>query len=194
MEKRKAEQAKKKADKAKGIEAKKEATKPPAKSSQEERFRRASLVVDVAAMANFEVRGHCHYGEHCLGERSPLVYLTRLSSSVCQDAKGPAIPEGDAGGMTFAARRQSVLASTGPGRRASLIAGAGNVMSAMGGGSEQDLMAAAVAAIDMEDTFEDAQVAVRRLTTLESLSCSPATACCRMWHLPVMLRQWFQSC
>ena len=66
--------------------------------------------------------------------------------------------------MTFAARRQSVLASTATGRRASLIAGAGNVMGALSGGSEQDLMAAAVAAIDMEDTFEDAQVAVRAVT------------------------------
>jgi hypothetical protein len=56
MEKKKAEQAKKKADKAKGIEPKKEAKKPAAKASQEERFRRASLVVDVAAMANFQVR------------------------------------------------------------------------------------------------------------------------------------------
>jgi hypothetical protein len=90
-----------------------------------------------------------------------------------QDAKAPAIPEGDAGGPTFASRRQSVLAATN--RRASLIAGAGNVMDAMGGGTGMpaDLMAAAVAAIDMEDTFEDANVAVRAAFSLLNAQCSP---------------------
>ena len=77
--------------------------------------------------------------------------------------------------MTFAARRQSVLASTGTNRRASLIAGAGNVMDAMGGGTEQDLMAAAVAAIDMEDTFEDAKVAVREAASLRILGLDTGT-------------------
>eukprot|EP01050_Picozoa_sp_SAG11_P014821 SAG11_NODE_1864_length_4154_cov_1.816769_3_plen_104_part_00 len=56
---------------------------------------------------------------------------------------------------TFASRRQSVLAATN--RRASLIGGIGNVMAGLGGGgSEADMMAAAVAAIDMEDNFDDA--------------------------------------
>lgn len=54
MEQRKAEKAKKKADKAKGVEPEKQKPAPKA-VSQEERFRRASLVVDVAAMANFQV-------------------------------------------------------------------------------------------------------------------------------------------
>ena len=44
----------KKAEKAKGVEPKKKPAPKPV--SQEERFRRASLVVDVAAMANFQVR------------------------------------------------------------------------------------------------------------------------------------------
>jgi hypothetical protein len=36
-----------------------------------------------------------------------------------------------------------------------------------------DLMAAAVAAIDMEDTFEDANVAVRAAFSLLNAQCSP---------------------
>ena len=91
--------------------------------------------------------------------------------------------------MTFAARRQSVLASTSTGRRASLIAGAGNVMGALSGGTEQDLMAAAVAAIDMEDTFQDAQVAVRAVTrqctdclALQLLSLLLLCLCSSLWR------------
>ena len=51
MEKRKAEKAKRAADKAAGIEPEKPKPKPAPKkeATQAERFRRASLVVDVAA-------------------------------------------------------------------------------------------------------------------------------------------------
>lgn len=191
MEKKKAEQAKKKADKAAGIKPEKKKKEEPKKKAvtQEERFRRASLVVDVAAMANFQVRtqerrtdkaddrqarrqtGRRASGHPCATLTCSCWLCMRVARS--QDAKAPAIPEGDAGGPTFAARRQSVLAATN--RRASLIAGAGNVMDAMGGGTGMpaDLMAAAVAAIDMEDTFEDANVAVRAAFSLLNAQCSP---------------------
>ena len=103
---------------------------PKAPVTAAERFRRASLVVDVAAMADFTA------DEEDAMPKGPLGM--------------------NAGASSFVARRQSVLAETN--RRASLIGGIGNVLGAAGGGSEADMMAAAVAAIDIEDTFDSAGV------------------------------------
>eukprot|EP01052_Picozoa_sp_SAG31_P032050 SAG31_NODE_3471_length_4234_cov_2.458525_2_plen_336_part_00 len=143
MERKKAEKAAQATQAASGVQgaiaeqmAKQESAqaspKPAAKpQSQQERFRRASLVVDVAAMADFTA-----------DEPDPVA------------KKGPL--GFDAGSTTsFAARRQSVLAETN--RRASLIGGIGNVLGAAGG-SEADLMAAAVAAMDMEDNFDSSGI------------------------------------
>ena len=148
MEKKKREKAAKKAGK---VPEKAEA-KP---MSQAERFRRASLVVDVAAMATFEQETKVR--TVWLPERT----LTPTSKLTCLGLQGGGSASGGGGGSSaggesaFVARRQSVLAGTN--RRASLLAGVSGMMgTAAGGGSEADMMAAAVAAADMEDSLADA--------------------------------------